>query len=148
GPLVTPTVRVDARVGEWLSVDRRGRPFGQAFWLAEPFRILWERRMMAIRRLEAKVIQVSRSLWLPVSRQNFYNHTESDWLESKMDGPTIMVVRSNRLEMTEPNGQPYVPLLLVAALRRLLEVLPRSFGYSPSGRCEVRGDSSSRQRPV
>lgn len=90
---------------------------------------------------------VSRSLWLPVSRQNFYNFTEDDWLRREIDGDT-MLCSSNRLELAEAGGRPYIPLLLVGVLRRLLEVMPRSFGYDPVGRCTVRGDSPSRRRPV
>jgi len=84
-------------------------------------------------------------LWLPVSRQNFFNFTEDDWLQRRLEGDT-MLCSSNR--HTEPDGRPYVPLLLVGVLRRLLEVMPRSFGYDPVGRCTVRGDSGSRRRPV
>lgn len=90
---------------------------------------------------------VSRSLWLPVSRQNFYNYTEDDWLRRDVDGDT-MLCSSSRLQQADPGGRPYVPLLLVGVLRRLLEVMPRSFGYDPVGRCTVRGDSPSRRRPV
>ena len=77
---------------------------------------------------------VSLSLWLPVSRTNFFSVTASDWLRLESDGPTATCTSTRLAERT------YVPLLQVGVLRRVLEVMPRSFGYAPAGRCTMRGD--------
>ena len=85
---------------------------------------------------------VSMSLWLPISRSNFFNRAENDWFRQRGAGHGA-ICSSARIEQEN-----YIPLLLVGVLRRLLEVMPRSFGYDRVGRCRLRGDSSSRNRPV
>jgi hypothetical protein len=85
---------------------------------------------------------VSVSLWLPISRPSFFNFTEGEWMERRVEGD-LTWCSSKRIKKED-----YVPLLLVGVLRRLLEVMPRSFGYAAFGLCEMRGDSSSRRRPV
>jgi hypothetical protein len=75
---------------------------------------------------------VTRSLWLPVGRANFYSYTANGWLvrregDAPGDGPNAW---SDLIKKYE-----YVPRLQVSVLRRVLEVLPRSFGYEPQGTC-------------
>ena len=73
-------------------------------------------------------MQISMSIWMPVSRANFYSTTETNSLkdvpkkvEWNGDGPPpdLRWCWSTRTENTT-----YVPLMLVNVLRRLLEVMP------------------------
>jgi hypothetical protein len=107
---------------------------------------------------------VSLSLWLPCSRANFYSFTENAWLELETpsgegvdDSTRESACWSKRLRVNKyrtenakdfDENKPYVPLMLVGVLRRLLEVMPTSFGYAPTGTCLTRGDSTTRARPV
>jgi hypothetical protein len=88
------------------------------------------------------VPQLSLSLWLPVSRANFYGATDTNWL---MRRPGTDFCSSSRMAGAQID---YQPLMLVSVLRRLLEVLPYSFAYNEEGRCTFRGDHSSRMRPA
>jgi hypothetical protein len=88
------------------------------------------------------VQQLNLSLWLPVSRANFYGATDTNWLKR---GEGTDCCSSAR--MVGENDK-YQPLMLVSVLRRLLEVLPYSFAYNEEGVCTFRGDHSSRQRPA
>jgi hypothetical protein len=88
---------------------------------------------------------VTLSLWLPISRSNFYSPSSGhEWLESYQEnGQTWW--RSKRLDDPE---YAKTPLVLVHVLRRIIEVLPVSFGYNPLAALAFRGDSESRRRPV
>lgn len=71
---------------------------------------------------------MTRSLWLPVGTANFF---------SSMTDPVLLVdgdghCRSDRREQ-DPG---YVPFLRESVFRRLVEVLPASFGYDRTGVCE------------
>lgn len=85
------------------------------------------------------------SLWLPISRPNFYNFTDVRWLDLQPTGrPGEYVCSSKQIE-----DRSYVPYILVPVMRRLLEVLPRSFGYDRTGACVVRGgEQHERRRPT
>ncbi len=97
---------------------------------------------------------IVRSLWLPVGRANFYSYTANGWLEPTDlkptgDGRWIGKVRSN---MGDDSAK-----LQVSVLRRLLEVLPRSFKYEEVADCvfsprvgvaTLGGDVTSLSRPV
>lgn len=83
-------------------------------------------------------ISVSMSVWLPVAAANFYSATANGWL--KKESGTYYS------EALQHSG--YVPRLQVSVLRRLLEVLPLSFGYDSHGRCEMSSDVDDLARPV
>lgn len=84
---------------------------------------------------------VTRSLWLPV---NFY---------SAMTDPELLVqesgVLSGQCRSTRHEDRPdYIPFLRESVLRRLVEVLPSSFGYERVGRCQFSNDRDDKSRPV
>lgn len=86
--------------------------------------------------------QLTLSLWLPISRANFYGATDTNWLKLR---PGTDYCSSARMVGKDDT---YQPLMLVSVLRRLLEVLPYSFAYNEEGRCTFRGDHPSRLRPT
>ena len=86
---------------------------------------------------------VSTSLWLPVGRANFYSTTANSWLVLPPD-PTGTVPARSRM-LADPD---YVPRLQVSVLRRLLEVLPLSFGYVPEATCVMNQEVDDLLRPV
>ncbi len=83
---------------------------------------------------------VTVSMWLPVGRANFYSVTANGW-QRHLDDPTIF--SSSRLD--DPD---YVPLLQCSVLRRVLEVLPMSFGYDRHGVCTPPSQSDEQGRPI
>ncbi len=87
---------------------------------------------------------VTQSLWLPYTRSSFFSLSEGSWLDMKLTATDSAAhCRSSRIDRED-----YVPLVHVDVLRRLLEVLPRSFGYSPVGVCRLRGPSERNPYPV
>jgi hypothetical protein len=74
------------------------------------------------------------SLWLPVLRANFFSFTSRTWLNQCQIDDHHFNCSSRRLD-----DPAYTPLLYVPVMRRLLEVMPRSFHYGPEGRCRVSG---------
>ncbi|MBX6749029.1 MAG: hypothetical protein IRY85_05055 [Micromonosporaceae bacterium] len=86
---------------------------------------------------------MSTSLWLPVGRANFYSTTANSWLVLPPDPTGVVPARSRML--TDPA---YVPRLQVSVLRRLLEVLPLSFGYEPEAACVMNQEVDDLLRPV
>lgn len=78
---------------------------------------------------------VTRSIWLPIGRANFFSYSANGWMIRDELGDRTASVWSHQLDRDD-----YTPLLQVSVLRRLLEVLPRSFGYEPQGRCTLSGD--------
>jgi hypothetical protein len=79
--------------------------------------------------------RVHRSLWLPVGPANFFSiMTDPELVE-----PTGTTRRSSR------SGP--APHLRESIFRRLVEVLPVSFGYDPSGRCEPSTLPDDKNRP-
>src|SRR5690242_9953133 len=74
------------------------------------------------------------SLWLPVLRANFFSFSSRAWLHVEEQDEHSVVYTSRRL-----NDLDYKPLLYVPVLRRLLEVMPRSFHYDPKGTCRISG---------
>ena len=73
---------------------------------------------------------VTRSIWLPVGRANFYSYSANGWLRQKaLDGSA----RTEASSAAAVQDVDTPPLLQVSVLRRLLEVLPRSFGYELVG---------------
>jgi hypothetical protein len=91
----------------------------------------------------AHEVTSSMSLWLPVGPTNFHGPTANSWLHL-LDGERgRTVARSIAIEDTS-----YVPRLQVSVLRRLLEVLPVSFGYEPAGVCLLRDDGDDAPAPV
>jgi hypothetical protein len=86
---------------------------------------------------------VSTSLWLPVGRANFYSTTANSWLVLPPDPTGVVRARSRML--ADPT---YVPRLQVSVLRRLLEVLPVSFGYDPEAACVTNQEVDDLLRPV
>jgi hypothetical protein len=75
---------------------------------------------------------VSRSLWLPVGAANFYSiMTDPPLVQFSRDDGGLM--RSCRADRADQPG--YIPHLRESVLRRLVEVLPLSFGYDPVGVC-------------
>src|SRR5262245_55876795 len=87
---------------------------------------------------------VTCSLWLPISRVNFFSPSSGEWLVCREVGGVVLC-RSARMDDPEYAG---TPLLLVDVLRRVIEVMPLSFGYDKEAVVEFRGDSVSRQRPT
>src|SRR5215470_14627859 len=87
-------------------------------------------------------LTISLSLWLPIGRANFYSATANGWLQLKT-GPQTTTAESDLLKSPD-----YVPRLQVSVLRRVLEVLPVSFGYDATGVCEMSGDGDFLARPV
>jgi hypothetical protein len=85
---------------------------------------------------------VTVSLWLPVGRANFYSVTANGWLRGGPAG-SAYIYSSKKLDL---DG--YVPLMQCSVLRRLLEVLPVSFGYDRDGLCHVTAEPDERARPV
>jgi hypothetical protein len=86
---------------------------------------------------------VSVSLWLPVGRANFYSVTANGWMK---DPPAAG--QSSYSSKKINNGDDYLPVLQCSVLRRLLEVLPLSFGYDVRGECEMADEDEERSRPV
>ncbi len=86
--------------------------------------------------------QMTLSLWLPISRANFYGATDTNWFTRR---PGTDCCSSSRMAARDIE---YQPLMLVSVLRRLLEVLPYSFAYNWEGTCAFRGDHPSRLRPA
>ena len=75
---------------------------------------------------------VTKSLWLPVGRANFFSTTS--------DRSLIVGVNddgSARCCSPELSNEEYIPYLRASVMRRVLEVLPRSFGYSEQGSCTM-----------
>jgi len=72
------------------------------------------------------------SIWLPVGRANFYSSTANGWLLTDRPVGGLVQARSGMLARSG-----YVPRLQVSVLRRLLEVLPTSFGYEEAATCET-----------
>jgi hypothetical protein len=87
---------------------------------------------------------VSISLWLPVGRPNFYSMTANSWLLLPDKPQGVVKARSRMLD----GSQDYVPRLQVSVLRRLLEVLPLSFGYEHEADCTMNDEIEDLQRPV
>lgn len=86
------------------------------------------------------MVKVSVALWMPVSGPNFYSvSTNGDLFESEASSS----VRSTKLDQTG-----YEIRLRVTVLRRVLEVLPRSYGYEPNGQCVTATDPGEQPRPV
>jgi hypothetical protein len=89
--------------------------------------------------------EISVSLWLPIGRANFYSVTANGWLKTPQNGAG-QVCSSRKLD--EPG---YIPVLQCSVLRRLLEVLPHSFGYARAGEYTTAGvddDLAEQTRPV
>jgi hypothetical protein len=92
-----------------------------------------------------------------VGRANFYSYTANGWLvsgdpQATADGRWTGTVHSDMIDNDD-----YLPKLQVSVLRRLLEVLPRSFGYEKVADCAfsprvgvstLSGDVTSLSRPV
>jgi hypothetical protein len=87
-------------------------------------------------------LNVSISLWLPVGRANFYSSTANGWL-LKPENATGMMPASSK--MIDTAG--YRPRLQVSVLRRVLEVLPVSFGYERTSICTF-DDADDVKRPA
>jgi hypothetical protein len=88
------------------------------------------------------MVDVSISLWLPVGRANFYSVTANGWLRNDSGGTW------SSKKIRNPDDPDYIPTLQCSVLRRLLEVLPLSFGYEPTGRCALATEDDERSRPV
>jgi hypothetical protein len=88
-------------------------------------------------------LTVSISLWLPVGRANFYSTTANGWL---LVPPNPLGEVAARSRMLDRHG--YVPRLQVSVLRRLLEVLPVSFGYERSATCVMNRQVDDLSRPI
>ncbi len=87
---------------------------------------------------------VSISLWLPLGRANFYSSTANGWLVKPTAAMKTAPATSKTL--ADPG---YRPRLQVSVLRRLLEVLPVSFGYDRTGLCRLNDEENDDvQRPV
>jgi hypothetical protein len=89
--------------------------------------------------------ETSVSLWLPVGRANFYSVTANGWLIGPPSGAGL-ICSSKKLAIPG-----YVPVLQCSVLRRLLEVLPLSFGYEREGECTtaaIEDGLAERSRPV
>jgi hypothetical protein len=77
---------------------------------------------------------VTLSLWLPVLRANFFSFSSTAWLSQCQVDDHHVTCSSRRLD-----DPAYRPLLYVSVLRRLLEVMPKSFHYGREGTCRVSG---------
>jgi hypothetical protein len=88
-------------------------------------------------------LTVSTSLWLPIGRANFYSTTANSWLLTTGKQTGTVPARSRML-----NDANYVPRLQVSVLRRLLEVLPVSFGYEREAACVMNSEVDDLLRPV
>lgn len=88
--------------------------------------------------------EVTRSLWLPIGRINFFSAMTDPVLLAAEDGVLTGQCRSTRYE--EETG--YIPHLRESVMRRLMEVLPTSFGYERVGRCELSDEPDEQSRPV
>jgi hypothetical protein len=83
---------------------------------------------------------VTVSLWLPIGRSNFFNRVaDLELLGNRIDE------RVRRCEALDPDP---VPQLQVSVMRRVLEVLPRAFGYDAAGTCRISTDDDDVSRPV
>jgi hypothetical protein len=89
---------------------------------------------------------VSLSLWLPIGRANFYSGTASDWLhEERRPGLPNDVTVCSSIRVGEEG---YLPRLQASVIRRLLEVLPLSFGYAVEGISHVSDEIDEHDRPI
>jgi hypothetical protein len=88
-------------------------------------------------------IEVSMSVWLPIGRANFYSSTANGWLLLPRDATGTVPARSKMLDR-----RGYVPRLQVSVLRRVLEVLPVSFGYDQTAACVMNAEVDDLSRPV
>ncbi len=93
---------------------------------------------------------LSLSLWLPIGRANFYSGTTNGWLmetpvEQRVAGKTseTAVCRSAQIDDAD-----YLPTLHASVLRRLLEVLPLSFGYDKQGVSNISDEVDEHDRPI
>ncbi|MBB5872742.1 hypothetical protein F4553_006176 [Allocatelliglobosispora scoriae] len=87
---------------------------------------------------------VTRSLWLPIGPANFYSAMTDPVLLQRDDG----VLTGDCVSMRHAERSDYIPFLRESVLRRLIEVLPASFGYERVGFCEFSGDQDDQSRPV
>jgi hypothetical protein len=95
-----------------------------------------------MRQERATMSMVTCSLWLPVGRANFYSRTsDSDLITSAAEG--LSQGESKRLA-----DETYIPRLRSSVVRRMLEVLPRSFGYGLVGECVFSDEVDEVARPV
>jgi hypothetical protein len=86
---------------------------------------------------------VCRSLWLPIARVNFFSvMTDPGLLLEDTERRLTGQCRADRCD--EPG---YIPHLRESVMRRLMEVLPGSFGYDEIGTCEF-DKWDERSRPV
>jgi hypothetical protein len=74
------------------------------------------------------------SLWLPISRPNFYARRADTWVQRRGN-----LIRSSFLDL--PEYRAANPMLLVDVLRRVIEVLPESFGYGEWGVATTRNEN-------
>jgi hypothetical protein len=89
--------------------------------------------------------EIVRSLWLPVGRENFFSPmTDPKLLEARAPGSPTVTCRSERY-LTNQN---YIPHLRESVLRRLVEVMPYSFGYRRRAECVLCDEPDEADRPV
>jgi hypothetical protein len=103
---------------------------------------MMEDTTVTLRQSPADIV-ASISIWLPVGRANFYSTTANSWLLLPRDPRGTVAARS---KMLGEDG--YVPRLQVSVLRRVLEVLPVSFGYDPEAACVMNREVEDLLRPV
>lgn len=84
---------------------------------------------------------ITQSLWLPAGRANFFS-TSAD--------RALVAFADSKCRSTNIDDREYIPHLNTTVMRRLLEVLPRSFGYEPTGTCDMSDglDGATRGRSV
>jgi hypothetical protein len=75
---------------------------------------------------------ITLSLWLPVGRANFFSTTTDPELITHDSTSGAAKCSSPKVDEREE-----IPYLRASVMRRVLEVLPRSFGYQPVGECAV-----------
>src|SRR5262245_41715738 len=85
---------------------------------------------------------VTLALWLPISRANFFSMMSDRTLMGSTTGAT------NSCSSPLIANDRYVPRLRSSVVRRLLEVLPRSFGYDTVGSCGFSHELDEISRPV
>jgi hypothetical protein len=86
------------------------------------------------------VVEVAVSLWLPVGRSNFFNLVA--------DQPMFVAASADGRAVWQAESATETPQLQVSVLRRLVQVLPRGFGYDPSAVCIMSPDLGDGARPV
>lgn len=94
--------------------------------------------------------EIVYSLWLPVGRENFFSPMTDPALivpDRRVQTPTGTVQGVCRTDRVG-HLPGYIPHLRESVMRRLIEVLPVSFGYDWEGTCEFCDEPDETNRPV